>query len=277
MKDQMVSYAEFLQLRRDSRFIRSIPEPFFCREIGSVYLLTMNNGSFSVACEISDPDDIAHFTEHVHPFCNKLEIPSSFLIKSHDFTDESTWIGGAGKSLYVIQPSSPGKESILYLLKGKIDETIEFATGQKFCFTLWQTTNSVACPAVGDTPTTFADVMYNPGGGVFTGWYKAYPTTTDVQEVTVWVHFTDNVMDYRVAAFEFTSLDDLKDKADVTISGGVVNMQYKYSQYSAFVNLRSSLNERIEVYINDHSPFTVGTPTGTKNLITAVVAEYDEF
>lgn len=75
----------------------------------------------------------------------------------------------------------------------------------------------------------------------------------------------------------FESLEDFKDKANSTIDGNTYRFTYPYTDYGVYISLRSSKNERIEVYTSDDAELSLPAETTDKSIICMVIKEYDEF
>lgn len=274
--ERAISYSEILSMRQQNRFKNKIPNILFYDDLpDGNYRLWMNIHGSEINSTITDSGDITHFETYVKPYCNKYDIPTSKLIKTHDYSDNSSWVNGSSDSVYCIQPQS-GKDIIIESINGKIDKGSTFGSGQEFELVIWQSISS-ACPAYASTKTAYGSPLYNPGGGVYTGWLKVYPSPGDIQESSVYVYLDSNVPQYMVSEFCYYSLDDFKDKADFKEETDTLRFKYEFTDFGAYINLRSSLNERIELYTNDNNELTKPLLSTVKAVVSAVTLEYNEF
>lgn len=101
--------------------------------------------------------------------------------------------------------------------------------------------------------------------------------TNDPQEVSVYVYMLSGIPQYQVSDFSFESIEDFKDKANMTLDGNTCRFTYPYMEYGVFISLRSSLNERIEAYMSDDNELSLPALTTDKSIICMVIKEYNEF
>lgn len=273
-----VTYEEILSIRRSLRHNvnRSNILIYSTNEENSYYELFLSVNNLSLYTQINQSDDILHFETNVKQFCNKIDIPDMQLIASHDFTNTSNWLFGSSNSFFFMAPQA-GKEFVFHSILGKLNKNISFTTDQSFHFVLWQSVTEDACPAVGSSPTAFGDVLYNPMGGAFTGWYKVYPAAGQNQKPNIWWYFINNVHTYTVTEFVFKSVDDFIEQARYSYEENTVRLSYEYKEFSGYLNLRSSRNERAELYTNDNQPITNPVGQTTSGILSCVVLNYDEF
>lgn len=276
MNTRDLTYQEILSIRKENRFINKIPPILFYDDLGSgEYNLWIKIDGNTLYCNLTDSGEITDFESNVKPYCNKYDVPSSKIIKTHDFSDNTNWINGASESVYCIQPDS-GKDLIVKQINGKIDKGTTFTSGQEFELVIWQSLGA-SCPSYSNTSTAYGSPLYNPGGGVYTGWLKVYPATADVQEASVFVYFDTNVPQYMVTEFCYYSLDDFKDKAEFREDGDTLRFKYEFIDYGAFVALRSSLNERIEMFTSNNNILQKPVLSQIKSVVSAIVLEYNSF
>ena len=278
MKINEVSYQELINIRRDKRLEGFIPPIMSYKQLDSgYYIISIEDNGAVYEAEVLDEQDVQDFETNRKQFCHKVDKPIGKLIKTHDFSDNSTWQNGqdSTKSIYAILPD-PGKEFKIIKLKGKVDKNIAFAQGQSFVLNIWEGITA-ACPAFSSDKTPFGTPLYDPQNQVYTGWYKAYPSGLDVQEVEVWVYFESNIPKYKVTNFKFKSIDDFKDKGDFVESSSSLRINYEYINYGIYLTLRSSMNERMEMYTSDDNEITRPAGSIIKSSIAAVVSEYDEW
>lgn len=267
------TYEEIIKYRKNRRFEKNIPPVLFYETLANGYILSLVDGNIQMFCRITEESHVSAFESNLMQFCNKQDVPTSKLIKTHDFSNDSTWIFGVGNSMYCFCPDA-GKEMILHEVKGRANKNVIFGTGQSFHVSIWQSINA-NCPECLDEKTPFNDEAFNPGAG--TGWLKVYPETNDPQEVSVYVYLLLGVPQYQVSDFKFESLEDFKDKANSTIDGNTYRFTYPYTDYGVYISLRSSKNERIEVYTSDDAELSFPAETADKSIICMVIKEYDEF
>lgn len=279
MKDnKIVSYNEIKELRRSSRVESFIPSVLTYKQNhdGSYLIFLPDKSGTSYEALAQDQEEIDDFELNVKSQCNKPDLPTGKLIKTHDFSDDNTWVYGSSNSLYMIAPAI-GKEYKIIKFNGKVGTNIQFGTNQEFHISIWEGITA-PCPTASTTKTAFANVLYNPEEEVYTGWYKAYPPANDTQEVDVWLYFEDNIMRYKVTDFKFSSLDEFKDKGEYTVEDGVLRVEYPYSKYGIHLMLRSSMNERIEIYTSDNNEVDAQLLTGEiRSVMSATISEYDEW
>ncbi len=276
MKEQQVSYQEILQIRKDNRFKSHIPYILFYEQTSNGYKCSLSLDGVLVCSYLSEQSDIDHFESNVIQFCNKSDVPESKLIKTHDFSSNATWVHGANKSFYCIQPESE-KELIIQNISGKIDKGITFSEDQSFQLVIWKSL-SASCPAYNSDITEFKTPAYNPYQGIFTGWIKVYPPSeNDVQETANYVYMLNNVPQYVACEFSYLSVDDFKDKAEYREDSDTLRFKFPFSDYGVFVNLRNSLNERIEMYTNDNNQITKPESSSVKSIVSVVATQYNEF
>lgn len=271
----LLPYSDILTLRKQLRFKSKIPAILYYDQTIDGYNIWIRDLGATHLANITDSGEIASFESSVKPFCNKLDIPASKIIRTHDFSDNTSWQNGTNNSIYCIAPES-GKDVIVSEIKGKTHKDLTFGTGQEFELVIWQGITA-ACPTYNNEKTSYGSPLYNPGQGVLTGWYKAYPSANDEQEVGVFVYFDNNVPQYMVTEFCFYSLDDFKDKAEYREDGDSLRFKYPFVDYGVFVNLRSSMNERIELFVNDDNEITRPEGSNIKSTVAAVILEYNEF
>lgn len=279
MKNKIeVSYSELLNLRRQLRFNPDIPNVLMYEKFAdnSGYELFLGLQTYTASHFMTNPSDISHFEQYVKPFCNKLDLPNMMLLSSHDYADNNTWMLGASNSLFVVAPSS-GKEFIFHSVLGKLNKDVSFSSGQSFRFVIWQSLSETACPALGSTKTSFETPLYNPAGGVYTGWHKAYPPSTQEQKPNLWIYFNNNIPTHSVTEFVFENVDDFLEQASYSYEGSTVSLKYKYKDFYSYLNLRSSMNERLEMYMSNNNDINNPLGATTKAILSCVILEYDEF
>lgn len=279
MKNKVsVTYEEILELRRGLRYNSDFPNILCYDQFAdnSGYELLLGLQTFTASHMMTNVDDITHFEASIKSHCNKVDSPAMLILPTHDYSDVNSWVVSTTNSLYYIQPMD-GKEYVLHSILGKMNHNLTFGSGQTVKFVLWQTACDHECPEVGSTATPFADVMYNPAGSVFTGWYKVFPVAGTNQKPNIWYHFTDNDHDYTVTEFVFENIDDFLEQSVYAYQGDTIRLTYKYKEFGAYLSLRSSMNERIEIYTNDNQPLENPVGATTKSVISCVLLHYDEF
>lgn len=275
---KQVSYENIKNIRRNSRLESFVPPIMTYTQSanGSYKVFLPDGGGGNYVADVSIESEINDFEANVKSQCGKSDIPVGKLIKTHDFSDNSTWVNGTSNSLYIIAPAI-GKEFKILKFNGKVGVNVQFGANQIFHLSIWEGITA-QCPAASSTKTAFADVFYDPSNQIYTGWYKAYPPPNDTQEVDVWLYFENNIMRYKVTDFKFSSLDEFKDKGEYTIEGDVLRVEYPYSKYGIYLMLRSSMNERIEIYTSDDAEVDAQLLSGTiRSIISATISEYDEW
>lgn len=279
MRDnKIVSYSEIKDLRRSSRMENFIPPVLTYKQNhdGSYVLFLPDKSGTSYEALTQNQEEIDDFELNVKAMCGKSDLPTGKLIKTHDFSDNSTWVNGSSNSLYIIAPAI-GKEYKILKFNGKVGTNVQFGANQQFHISIWEGI-TLPCPAATTTKTIFADVLYDPENQIYTGWYKAYPPQNDTQEVDVWLYFENNIMRYKVTDFKFSSLDEFKDKGEYTVEDNVLRVEYPYSKYGIYLMLRSSMNERIEIYTSDDNEVDAQLLSGgIRSIMSAVISEYDEW
>jgi len=279
MKNKVtIPYNELLCLRKQLRYNSEIPNILIYEQFtdNSGYDLFLGLQTFTAHAIITAEEDIEHFEENIKQFCNKVDMPDMALISTHDYANNESWLFGDTNSFFVVAPMV-GKEFVFHSILGKLNKEVIFDSGQSFRFVLWQTVTSTACPAVSNTPTEFGSPLYNPYGAVFTGWYKVFPPEGQNQKPNIWYYFVDNEHTYTVTEFVFENLDDFLDQSKYLFQGDTVRLTYEYKEFNAYLNLRSSKNERLEMYVNNDEEISNPEGITTKSVLSCVVLIYDEF
>lgn len=279
MKNKVtVSYGEILNIRRGLRYNSDFPNILCYERFGNDlgYELFLGLQTFTAVCIIDDTDDVIHFETFIKPFCNQIDAPDMLILPTHDFSDASTWVGGDENSFYAIQPMS-GKEYVLHSILGKMSKSLTFGSEQHIKFVLWQSTTEAACPVAGNSLTVFADSFYNPYSGVFSGWAKVFPSAGVNQKPNIWYYFDNNTHTYTVTEFIFETLDDFLEQSRYQFEENTVRLTYEYKEFGAYLSLRSSKNERIEIYSNDNLPLSIPEGESIRSVISCVLLSYDEF
>lgn len=275
------TYNDILKRRRDMRNISDIPSVMYYKTTINGYILYLNDRDTLMRCDLTNAEEVSDFEENIMPFCNKEDLPFGKMVLSHDFANNNSWVYGTIKSCYALLPLA-GKEYKIKIIKGLVDNSAVFNDGAlinptSFIFhvVFWQAL-AASCPSFGNDKTLFGTPLYNPAGGVNTGWVKVYPTAADGdQRVDGWVYMLNHIPQYKVFDFYFSNANDMKLKSTFSIEGNAVSLQYDYSSHFVSMNLRSSKNERIEAYTSTDAE--VQSPNSIKNIMCFGVLEYDEW
>ena len=264
-----LTYSEILALRRKDH-----SELFYSQSLDS-YRLTLSKGSLLFYCEInSGSDEYTDFETYRKVYCNKPVIPNVIQYNTHDLTTASTFTFD-GTNLYVMQPSAL---CLLQMKKVQLlchKDTV-FDTSQTFKMVLWEGLYG-ACPAFNfGTP---APTAYGPHG--VNGWLKIRPTAQEgPQEFEVFVQFekTWTIPLVKATVFTYQSVRQVMTKTEPHIYGSLASLEFQYERDGIkYVRLRSSLNERMEMYTSDQAliPPTASDPQPAT--VAVMWDSYDEW
>lgn len=253
------SYAELLSNRR------SLNAPLWYKDSGDSYSLFVELQNIIITSDvIKDSDNGLDFDTNRKPFSNKIVSPAVLEIKSHDFCDPTNWIYSPENSLYCIQPL-PGKSIKLQRAQVVCDKAIDLNT-QQVHFILWE---SILAPC----PNYVSGTVTAASGE---GWVAVYPTPPDVQEVEVRIYLSDGYPLYKATVFTYNSIQDLLIKStQADVGSNLYCLSYNYYLNNTNVCFRSSLNERLELFLSGDTPLL--TPNSEFCRATFMFDSYDEF
>ena len=276
MTEIRINYADLLKIRRDKN------TALYYEESGAGYSLWVSSDNFNLFCEIekNSPDAI-DFETYRKSHANKIIKRSPDTIQTHDFSDKTTWTFGTSNSLYLVRPTD-GQVIILHESKLTFDKDMDFSP-DKMYMVLWiaQAANCPAFDETNKTRTQFSTPAWVPG--ISAGWTtknalqdaggmtKQYHL--DNQEVTHHIYVdAAGTPQYIAVVHEYTSIPDLKAKAKHETHGTVTEAFYPYIQP---VHLRSSKNERLEIYSDtDTEHVSPNNQPSRAILYTEVVNEF---
>lgn len=267
-----VTYSEMLDLRRKICNRDTIAPVLYSSKVGSEYILTMQDNNFSLETVVTGTD-ITDFEANRLQYCNKLFIPDIVEKVTHDFADNTMWLYGTSNSFYPVFPDS-GKLLRVKRFLVKFDKGATLTQDVKMC--LWQTVDGTAVPAMTNNSATVYGVapFFNPPT-TYTGWYKYYPPVNDPQEVEVWLYMNNGTAQYKVSAFTYSTLEEIRLKAEDKIVGNYIIAEYNYKNMGISMSLCSSLNERIEIYLSNDTQITA--PNSVKCVCSVMLDSLDEW
>jgi hypothetical protein len=258
-----VSYDNIIANRRKQQC------PLFYNENATGYDIFLSYENITLMTQIlKGGDDGIAFEAGVKPFCNTLLLPDCPELKTHDFCDSATWIHGSSNSLFCMYPI-PGKVLQLRTTRLKMDVNTTFPSNTSVMFNIWEGLTT-ACPAYqSGVATTF---------GTSYPWVKVHPPADMApQEVSVYVHLNGATPEYKVSTFKFDSLNDIITKAQARQYGSLMLMEFPYYQYDIrSLNLRSSFNDRIEIFLSNDTALDNGAST-VKGEASILFKSFDEF
>lgn len=250
MRDIHVSYDDFWNLRRSLGSID--PVIVFYLEFESSYNIWMNVQGTRVSTGASG-DDLTDFEATKKSLCNIRPSVRQEIIWTHDYTNDADWVFGTDNSLFVVNPTTD-RVFVLDGTKLTFDKDLSIS-GNTMHMVVWVGLNA-PCPVFDDEDkerTAFGSPLFDSETG--TGWitkedlqdasgFKAQ-YFLGAQEVTHWVYMENNVRQYMAVVHEYTSINDLKAKAEHATDGNTTEARQNYLEP---IHLRDSYEERIEVY-----------------------------
>ena len=269
------SYKDLLGIRRSLRGARGYRPPFITySNYGGAYQLHLTIKNFYYHAEIEGAEDIAHFEQYVKPHCDKPDMPRGTPIESHSFSNKADWIN-QNESIYNFYPLE-GQEFLINDFYGVGDNNAVFGENETFNFVVWQSLTA-PCPVFNNAKTPFND-GFDPA--TFTGWISA--DDRPGQKGKHYAYLIGGVPQYAVVHFEFGSLEELKTRAPdkfIDTTDHTAQIFFPYKENDTLLFLRSSMNERIEVFYTNHSGTdpVIPSPNGALNKMYAEVSIYDEF
>ena len=269
------SLADLLKLRR-SYEMRNIIAPIINTiALPTGYKVLMEYGQF-IYESVVDGEAISDFESDILPYCNDLNFPIPREPNTHNFADEDDFEIGTTDSTYYLCPNT-NTRWILKRMEGKIDDGAVITATDSFNMAIWGSyDNTTACPAWANTRTSFATPLFNPMADppVLTGWIESF--YDQKQENKTWLHLTNGVPDYYVSHFEWKSVEAMKLKAEVRdIGSHQQSLSFDYQADKQFIQLRSSLNERMEFWIKNDAAYTA--PNSKPIQASGTFDEYHEW
>lgn len=281
-----ISYDTFFQLRREYN------SSVIVNELNSHYILkTIVADAVEIEIEVvkGSPEETDFLATKIAN-CNKRIIPSVLSLMTHDFSNSAKWTVKSfdvtsTTSLFTWKPSA-GKKIVLQEIQTSSWKDIIFGSGQHVVFTIWE---SIAepCPAYDPlTPTAYNDSPY---------WVTVWPEQIyagpqgDNQEVKIYVCFNaQQVPLYKVTEFTYKTAFDFTKKArktsyhthkkDDPVLGDIIEQVswYAYADQGVHIELKDSMNERVECRISNDVPLDNFT-SNISSTATAVFKSYDEW
>lgn len=267
-----VHYADFLSLRRQIEIETGVGPIVFSSPATDGFRIWLNHDNTDI-CTTAEGVDATDFEDNRQVYANKINWPVPDQVNSHDFSDDSDWVD-APSSLYCFAPAS-GKRARLTKINGILDKGTDVSSTKYLQMTSWFSIDGTACPAFAPgTPTAFGSPLFNPGGGVYTGWLKQQYDSK--QDYATWVHLTNGVPDYGLRHYVWDSLTVLKLRAgDFKQIDNSLNLFYSFFGNNDYFELRSSLNERLEVWIETDTALSSPNSVGCR--FAVYFSLYDEW
>lgn len=260
MHEIKISYAEMIEFWRDSK------SSLLYEDKTNWFDLHLPYKGALLVCQVnkdtSDGDDF----EIKKAFANKVIKAKPETIWTHDYTSSASW-PDTDNSLYSI-PAPTDKRLDMHSATVVCDAEMSFGTGTIY-MVIWQGLNA-PCPELGANRTPFNDVAFNPG--VSAGWIQQQKPWGG-QEVATYIYLSiAGVPQYACVAFAYDSIDDIVTKSNFKQFGNRLLTQFEFIEP---VVLRSSMNERIECYIDNDTAIT--SPNGIPAKAVFHCGSTDEF
>jgi hypothetical protein len=268
-----LSYQVFLGLRRQVEIEMGVGSPVFYSSVTDGYKVWFNHDSTDIVT-IAEGADATDFETYRQPYCNKINWATPDQVNSHNFCDDTDWIE-APSSLYMFAPTA-GKRARLKQINGILDAGIDLSDTKYLQMTSWFSIDGTTpCPTfVPGTPTPFGTPAFNPGGGVYTGWISQQYDAK--QDYTTWIHLTSGVPDYGLRHYVWNSPTELKLRAqNYVVTATAFNLFYSFFGTNDFFELRSSLNERLETWIE--GDVALDSPNSVGAFFAVYFSLYDEW
>lgn len=246
MNEILLTIEEFFELRTDIRNKKGIAPIVFYQDFDEIKKLWMRADDFYVYCEVEDASNPFYLSGL--PYYNRVDEPDVLEIKSHNFCDNTKWLHGSSNSLFVIQPD-PGKVSRIKRMQMITENDMVFPTNQIRVVLWWSLTNP--CPAYVNGVKTNWDSNVDPL------WVDL--PTDGIQEFTNHVHIdmATGQPEYGVTVFTYENVFQLLTKSRFeTVGDTKYFIRYLYEQEHIDLILKSSKNERMEIYTEQDLPLT---------------------
>lgn len=258
------SYNHFFILRRDLEIKDSISPVVYYESGGeNIAIISMvdNVGTIHIT-KTTTQQEYDSFISTKSANCHKVLFPTPAQIKSHNFCDTSTW-NDPLKSIYCFQPDT-GYQARLIKISGICDYGIDIGQSKRLFLSSWFSYDGTTpCPTyTPGTPTSFGTPLFDPGNNVFSGWYLQ-PGDAN-QDYVTWLYLNVGQPTYAVRVYTWKSLNDLKTRAsdfkyiktDDFSANKEVDFSYDFFRNNDYYCLRSSLNERLEAWVETDTPFS---------------------
>jgi hypothetical protein len=262
-----------LALRRQFEILNGVTPVLSYEAAINGYQLYMPQGGIVYTAQ-AQGGDATDFEDNRMGYCNRITWPTPDQVNSHNFCDDTDWIE-APSSLYMFAPTA-GKRARLKQINGILDSGIDIDDTKFLQMTSWFSIDGTTpCPTfVPGTPTPFGSPAFNPGGGVYTGWISQQYDAK--QDYTTWIHLTMGVPDYGLRHYVWNSPTELKLRAqNYVVTATSFNLFYSFFNTNDFFELRSSLNERLETWID--GDVALDSPNSTGAFFAVYFSLYDEW
>lgn len=216
------------------------------------YRMVFQEGAFIFETSVRG-DDLTDFESDLLPLTGACIFPVPREPNTHNFANSNDFEIGTSDSTYHLCPNT-GTRWILKRMEGKIDSGLTITSTDSFNMAIWGSyDNLTACPAWNGTRTAFGSPALNMETG--TGWAESF--YDEKQENKTYVYLDDWAKKYYVSHFEWKSVEDMKLKADcMDIGSFLQSLSFDYQKDRQFIQLRDSLNERMEFWIKNDVAYT---------------------
>lgn len=263
----ILSNNDFFELRRAIRNEVGVAPVVFKEDYTEMIELRMPYERCIVTTEITDFNSQDYLNGLSH--YNKLEHPIVEEVKTHNFANNATWVYGSSNSLFDLEPIA-GKVARVKRMKVVIEDDLSVSSNVHVC--LWSSLAS-DCPAkVSGTRTLFGSETGDPR------WVQL--AHDGVQEVYKHLYMDETYTYplYIVSEFKYTTINDLIVKSKIRYIGDKYHILFEYERDNIKnLVLRSSKNERLEIYTEGNNQLTGSSHQNPFASATFMVDMYDEW
>jgi hypothetical protein len=265
-------YLDFLKIRRQIEIEEGVSPPVFYSPVTDGYRIWFEHNSSSILTT-AEGDNATDFETYRMAYCNKISWPLPDQVNSHNFCDSADWVE-TPSSLYCFKPSA-GKRARLKQINGVLDAGVDIGPSKYLQMTSWFSIDGTVCPNFEPgTVTPFGTPLFDPYQNVNSGWYPQQYDSK--QDYVTWVWLEYGVPTYGLRHYVWDSLTKLKLRAqNFTKTATEINLFYSFFNTNDFFEMRSSLKERLEVWIEGDT--ALATPNGIGAFFAVYFSLYDEW